>query len=78
MKVGMVQRSGVLDQPLAGRGGVRPKPLLFVMVFHAKPFNFLCEPLKLGLKYVGCPNHRPLALGMVLIYSVGPKDGLSR
>jgi hypothetical protein len=58
--------------------GSAPKPLLFAMVFHAKSFNFLCGPLKLGLKQVGCLNHRPLALSTVLMYSVGPKEDLSR
>jgi hypothetical protein len=47
------------------------------MVLHAKSFDFLRVPLKLGLKYVGHPNHRPPALGIVLVYSVGPKEGLS-
>jgi hypothetical protein len=47
------------------------------MVLHAKSFDFLRGPLKLGLKYVGHPNHRPLALGTVLVYSVVPKEGLS-
>jgi hypothetical protein len=58
--------------------GFTPKPLLFAMVLHAKSFDFLCAPLKLGLKYVGHPNHRSLALGIVFVYSVGPKEGLSR
>jgi hypothetical protein len=57
--------------------GSTPKPLLFAMVFHAKSFDFLHGPLKLGLKYVGRQNHRPSALGLVLVYSVGPKEGLS-
>jgi hypothetical protein len=58
--------------------GSAPKPLLFAMVLHAKSFDFLRGPLKLGLKYVGRPNHRPPALGTILVYSVGPKEGLSR
>jgi hypothetical protein len=68
MKVEMLQRMGVLDQPLASHSGVHPKPLLFAMVLHAKSFDFLDGPLKLGLKYVGCPNHRPSTLGIVLVY----------
>jgi hypothetical protein len=48
------------------------------MVLHAKSFGFLRGPLKLGLKYVGGPDHHPPALGMVFVYSVGPKEGLSR
>jgi hypothetical protein len=47
------------------------------MVLHAKSSDFLRGPLKLGLKYVGRPNHRPSALGSVLVYSVGPKESLS-
>jgi hypothetical protein len=47
------------------------------MVLHAKSFDFLYGPLKLGLKYVGRPNHRPLDLGTVFVYSVGPKEGFS-
>jgi hypothetical protein len=43
------------------------------MVLHTRSFDFLRGPLKLGSKYVGRPNHRPLALGIVLMYSVGPK-----
>jgi hypothetical protein len=46
------------------------------MVLHAESFDFLRGPLKLGLKYVGRPNYRPSALGTVLVYSVGPKEGL--
>jgi hypothetical protein len=46
--------------------GSAPKPLLFIMVLHAKSFDFLHGPLKL-----------PPALGTVLVYSVGPKEGLS-
>jgi hypothetical protein len=46
------------------------------MVLHAKSFDFLRGPLKLGLRYVSHPNHRPPALGIVLVYSVGPKEGL--
>jgi hypothetical protein len=48
------------------------------MVLHAKSFDFLRGPLKLGLKYVGRPNHRLSALGTVFVYSVEPKEGLSR
>jgi hypothetical protein len=52
--------------------------LLFAMVLHAKSFDFLHGSLKLGLKYVGHLNHRPPALGTILVYFVGPKEGLSR
>jgi hypothetical protein len=31
--------------------GFVPKPLLFISVLHAKPFDFLRGPLKLGMKY---------------------------
>jgi hypothetical protein len=55
-----------------------PKPLLIVMVLHAKSFDFLCMPLRLGLKYVGHLSHCPSALGIVLVLSVGTKEGLSR
>jgi hypothetical protein len=58
--------------------GFALKPLLFALVLHAKPFDFLCGPLKLGMKYVGRPNHRPPALGIVFVCSVGPKEGFSR
>jgi hypothetical protein len=57
--------------------GSAPKSLLLAMVLHAKSFDFLRGPLKLGLKYMGCPNHRPLVLGIILVYSIGPKEGFS-
>jgi hypothetical protein len=57
--------------------GSTPKTLLFVMVLHANSFDFIRGPLKLGLKYVGYPNHRLPALGIVLVNSFGPKEGLS-
>jgi hypothetical protein len=47
--------------------GSTPKPFLFASVLNAKPFDFLRGPLKLGMKNVGCPNHRPLALGIVCV-----------
>jgi hypothetical protein len=56
--------------------GSIPKPLLFALVLHAKPFNFLRGPLKLGMENVGSPNHRSSALGIVFVYSIGPKRGL--
>jgi hypothetical protein len=69
----MLQRSGVLDQPLAGHCGDRSQAPSLCDDFHAKSFDFLCGPLKLGLKYVGCSNHRPPALGTVLMYLLGPR-----
>jgi hypothetical protein len=56
--------------------GFVPKPLLFASVLHAKPFDFLHRPLKLGMKYVGHPNQHLLALGVVFVCSIGPKGGL--
>jgi hypothetical protein len=47
------------------------------MVLRPKSFDFLRRPLKLGLKYVGHPNHRLPALGIVLVYSVGSKEDIS-
>jgi hypothetical protein len=78
MEVWMLERTGVLDQPCSMvTMGSAPKPLLFEMVLHAKSCDFLRGPSKLGLKYVGCPNHRLPTLGIVFVYSVGPKEGLS-
>jgi hypothetical protein len=78
MKVGKLQRTGVLDQPLAGHGGVRPQASSLCNGSSRKVLQFPLWASETWLEVCGSSQSPSAALGTIFVYSVGPKEGLSR